>query len=125
MAMILLVDDEPEIRIITREMLEKAGHSVVEAGNSAECLKKLKAEKPDLILLNIRMPVDDGWKVCRKIKGDEETKGIPVVMFTVMTSEKDMKYSSGCGADAHINKPFDREELLDTVERILEKTASS
>lgn len=123
-ARILLVDDEPEIRIITRRMLEKAGHSVIEAGDGVECLEKLKAEKPDLILLDVMMPGEDGWEICRKIKGEEKTKDIPVVMFTVRTSKENMKHSMKRGAEAHINKPFDMKELLDTVERLLGKAAS-
>jgi len=113
------VDDEPEIRYITRRMLEKAGHEVSEAGNGEECLQKLKAEKPDLILLDVMMPGLKGWEVCRKIKAEEKTRSIPVVMFTVRTSEEDLEESRKCGAEAHINKPFDREKLLETVNRIL------
>jgi two-component system sensor histidine kinase/response regulator len=122
MANILLVDDEPEIVFLTKMMLEKVGHEVTVASDSAECLEKLKPETHGLILLDIMMPGDDGWEACKKIKEDEKTRDIPVAMFTVRTSdasvEKSFKYSH---ADDHINKPFDREELLDRVERLLGK----
>ena len=124
MAKILLVDDEPEIVVLTKIMLEKGGHEVIVARHSRECFEKLNAEMPDLILLDIMMPGDDGWEACRKIKEDEKTRDIPVAMFTVHTSdesvEKSFKYSH---ADAHINKPFNKSELLDTVERLLGKAA--
>jgi CheY-like chemotaxis protein len=121
MARILLVDDEPEIRIITRMMLEKAGYEVVEASNGEEGLRMLANAKPDLILLDVMMPGMKGWEVCEKIKADEKLKHIPVVMFTVRTSDEDIEQSRECGAEAHINKPFDRKELLETVERLLRK----
>ncbi|NOZ58108.1 MAG: response regulator [Euryarchaeota archaeon] len=119
MARIMLVDDEPEIRYITRRMLERAGHSVVEAGDGEECLRKLKEEEVDIILLDVMMPGIKGWEVCRRIKADERTRRIPVVMFTVRTSESDVEESKKSGADAHINKPFDMKELLEVIERVL------
>lgn len=126
MAKILVVDDEPEIIYLTKMILEKEGHEVVAANDSDECFEKLKAETPDLILLDIMMPGDDGWVTCRKIKGDEKTRNIPVAMFTVRSSEdsveKSLKYAH---ADAQINKPFDRKELVDTVKRLLGKGESS
>jgi len=122
MAKILLVDDEPEIRFLTRMMLEKAGYEVIEARDGDECWMKLNEEKPDLILLDIMMPGDDGWVVCRKIKGAKETKDIPVVMFTVRTSENSVKKSMEYAhADAQIDKPFDMKELLNVVKGFLKK----
>ncbi|NOZ59756.1 MAG: response regulator [Euryarchaeota archaeon] len=120
MARILLVDDEPDIRYITRRMLERAGHSVVEAGDGETALDILRREPPDLVLLDVRMPGMNGWEVCRRIKEDSTTGSIPVVMFTVRTSKDSVKRSRECGAEAHINKPFEREELLELLERILE-----
>jgi CheY-like chemotaxis protein len=79
---------------------EKAGHSVVEAGSGEECLEKLKAEDPDVILLDVRMPDADGWDVCRRVKADERTRSIPVVMFTVKTSKEAIQKSRECGAEA-------------------------
>jgi len=118
------VDDEPEIRYIARRMLEKAGHEVSEACDGEECLQKLKAEKPDLILLDVMMPGLKGWEVCRRIKAEDRTRSIPVVMFTVRTSEEDLEESKRCGAEAHINKPFEREELLRVVNRVLDERSN-
>lgn len=122
MVKILIVDDEPEIRFLTRKMLEKAGYEVMEAGNGEEGLRLLKKEKPDLILLDVMMPGLKGWEVCGRIKADERLRNIPVAMFTVRTAEDDIEKSRDCGAEAHINKPFDREELIYTVEKLLKKS---
>ncbi len=126
MGKILVVDDEPEIVVLTKIMLEKEGHKVTVAKDSAECFERLKKEKPDLILLDIMMPGDDGWDACKKIKEDRETHDIPVAMFTVRASdnsvEKSYKYAH---ADVHINKPFDRKELLDIVRGLLEKAGKN
>ncbi|MFQ5975695.1 MAG: response regulator [Candidatus Hydrothermarchaeales archaeon] len=124
MARILLVDDEPDIVFTTRMMLEKDGHQVSVAKNSEECMKMLENDLPDLILLDIMMPGENGWETCRKVKGDEKTKDVPVVMFTVRSGGDSIKKSREYShADAHINKPFKRVELLDTVRKLLkEKT---
>jgi DNA-binding response OmpR family regulator len=101
-------------------MLEKAGHKVVEAGDGEEGLILLAEDTPDLVLLDIMMPGPNGWEVCKKIKSNKDLENIPVVvMFTVRTSEDSAKHSYECGADAHINKPFDRKELLHTIEGLL------
>lgn len=125
MAKILIVDDEPEIIFLTEKMLEKEGHTIIAARNSDECFRKLKEEKPDIILMDVMMPDDDGWEACRKIKESKETGDIPVAMFTVRTSEdsveRSFKYAQ---ADAQINKPFDKKDLLNTIENLLKKKTS-
>jgi CheY-like chemotaxis protein len=126
MANILVVDDEPEIVVLTKIMLEKEGHVVTVARDSKECFKRLKEKKPDIILLDIMMPGDDGWDACKKIKEDRETSDIPVAMFTVRTSDDSVERSYGYAhADAHINKPFDRKELLKIVKNLLEKSGKN
>jgi two-component system response regulator RpaA len=119
MARILLIDDEPDIRILTRMMLEKAGHDVVEAVDGEDGMKMLAKERPDLILLDVMMPGIKGWEVCEKIKKDRKTRDIPVVMFTIRGSEDSVRKSYASGADAHINKPFEIPELIDTVNKLL------
>lgn len=121
MTRILLVDDNPNMRAVIKRMLEKAEHKVIEAENGEEALSMLQKDRPDLILLDIMMPGDDGWTVCRKIKANEKLKSIPVAMLTVRASEEDMNKSSMSGADAHINKPFDMEYLLRTVDTLLKR----
>jgi two-component system alkaline phosphatase synthesis response regulator PhoP len=75
--------------------------------------------------LDILLPGIKGWEVCERIKADEKLRDIPGVMFTIRTSKEDMKHSMECCADAHINKPFEMKELLDTIEKLLGKDASS
>lgn len=122
MARILVVDDEQDVRFLTRMMLQKTGHEVVEAESGEEGLEIIKRDKVDLVLLDVAMPGMNGWEVCGRIKADEKLKQIPVVMFTVYGSEEDVMLSRECGADAHLSKPFDMEELLEIVDRLLSKT---
>jgi|Deesub1362A_J573_1020465.scaffolds.fasta_scaffold06510_3 DNA-binding response OmpR family regulator len=121
MARILIIDDEPEIITLTRMMLQKAGYEVIEAESGKEGLEILEKDKIDLVLLDVVMPGMNGWEVCRKIKADEKLRQIPVVMFTVYDSREDIIRSHECGADAYLSKPFDREELLDVVRRLLRR----
>ena len=122
MATILLVDDEPKITSLTRRVLEKEGHRVLEAADGDSCLKTLETTLPDLILLDVMMPGEDGWEVCRKIKGDNRTKSIPVVMFTVRSSADSMDKSlTYAGANAQLNKPFRISELLEVIGRFIKK----
>jgi CheY-like chemotaxis protein len=120
MAKILLVDDEADIVTLTRAMLERADYEVVVARNGKECLEKLKEEKIDLVLLDVMMPGGlDGWEVCKKIKEDEKTKDLPVVMFTVCSEPWSVELGREAGAEAQVSKPFEVEELLGTVEKVL------
>jgi DNA-binding response OmpR family regulator len=121
---ILIVDDEPGIRFLTKAMLEKEGHSVMEAEDGEDGLAKIKEKKPDLVLLDVMMPGKFGWEVCREIKRNEATKDILVAIFTVRGSNEDMKKSYEVGADAHISKPFTKAELIRTIYKIQGKSAS-
>jgi len=121
-ARLLLVDDEPQIRMLTRAMLEKAGHSVEVAESGEEALRKLREKGADLVILDIAMPEMSGWEVCRAIKSDPATKHIPVLMFTVMTRDEDVSRSFESGADAHLKKPFTMRELLEAVETLLRRS---
>jgi CheY-like chemotaxis protein len=120
MARILLIEDEPDIRYLTRAVLEKAGHTVLEAEDGEDGLRKLKMSRPDLILLDIMLPGMDGWEVCQKIKNDENLKDIPIAIITVKGKDEDVLESIQCDADMHIVKPFQKAWLLETVEALLE-----
>ncbi len=119
MARLLLVDDEPQIRVLTRTMLEKAGHTVEVAEHGEEALSILRERGADLVILDIAMPEMSGWEVCRIIKSDPALRHIPVLMFTVMTRDEDVNRSFESGADAHLKKPFTMRELLEAVENLL------
>lgn len=122
MARIMTVDDEPDVRFVIREILEKDGHEVIEAGSGRECLQKLREEKPDLILLDIMMPGMDGWETLEKIRSDEATKSIPVAMVTVKSilSEKLERGESMKELADYIEKPLMREKFLERVRTILD-----
>ena len=121
MPKIMVVDDEPEILAAVRFTLEKEGFEVVEARDGYECLQKLRYEKPDLILLDVMMPGMDGWRTRKLIKENERLRSIPVCMLTVLSKAVERRTSLDLAlADAHINKPFDKKELVETVRRLLE-----
>lgn len=119
-AEILLIDDEEDILYLVGRMLEKEGFEVERVQTGAEGIKKAKEHKPDLILLDIMLPDISGWELSKELKEDKETKGIPIVMLTIRTSEPSVEKSfvySHC--EAHIGKPFKREKLINTINWVL------
>jgi CheY-like chemotaxis protein len=117
--MILVVDDEPDITFIIKRLLSREGYSVKEAHTGEECLALLKNERPDLIFMDVMMPILDGWETTRKIKTDPQTKDIPVAMLTAKGKPEDKAKSLDYAlADAHLNKPIDFEMLLSTAETL-------
>jgi CheY-like chemotaxis protein len=122
MAKILIVDDDPSVRYLTKRLLQREGHDVFEAQSGEECREKLKSVTPDLILLDVMMPNEDGWDLCRWIKRNEKTKDTPVVMFTVKAQEEDKKKSLEYGgADDHISKPFRIIKFLNQISGLLKE----
>lgn len=119
---IVLAEDEPQIARLIEFKLKKEGYSVTWKENGEEALKAIKADKPDLILLDIMMPVMDGYEVLRRLKEDENLKSIPVIMLTARAQEKDVVKGIDMGAEDYITKPFHPAELLARVKRILGKS---
>ncbi len=118
---IVLAEDEPQIARLIEFKLKKEGYSVTSKENGEEALKAIKADKPDLILLDVMMPVMGGYEVLRRLKEDENLKSIPVVMLTARAQEKDVVKGIAMGAEDYITKPFHPAELLARVKRILDK----
>ena len=116
---ILIVDDEEDIRHLVRQMLYKE-YDIVEAMDGVEAFAKAIAEKPDLILMDIMMPNQDGYKTCTRIKSDEETRHIPVVMLTGVDYELNRKLGQQLGAADYITKPFRVETLVKAVKRLVD-----
>lgn len=126
MTRLLIVDDEPEITVLVKMILGREGHEIDGASDGKEGFEKLKKEKYDMILLDVRMPGGlDGWEVCKKIKADEKTRDIPVVMFTVYNESWAVEKGRECGATAQVNKPFEIEDLVTTVDKALNGSYSS
>ena len=112
MTRVLVVDDENDIRGLVRELLERAGHDVLEAPDGNEGLRLFYAEHPDVVILDVSMPGLTGWEVLERIRELGET---PVIMLTANADELDKVRGLRAGADDYITKPFGRQELLARV----------
>ncbi len=119
MARILVADDDPLSIKLLNFRLRSVGHEVVFAVNGGEALEIATREKPDLVLLDIMMPVMNGFQVLRKLKSQEETKNISVIMLTSKVQEKDVVFGLEAGAEDYITKPFSFAELNARVNRVL------
>ena len=115
---ILIADDYEDNRELLRLMLEVVGYRIREARNGRECVLMAQAEPPDLLLVDLSMPVLDGWGVLSELRADERTSGIPCVAVTAF-ADPTRERAIAAGFDAYISKPFKGKELLDTVERLL------
>jgi DNA-binding response OmpR family regulator len=118
---IMVVDDEPDIVKLIKISLEMANYEVVEAYSGVEALEKTKTILPDLYLLDIMMPDMNGYEVCQKLKSEDRTKDIPVVMLTAKGQKGDAEQGLKVGADDYIIKPFDPYELGEQIAEILKK----
>ncbi|MDP8212271.1 MAG: response regulator [Candidatus Zapsychrus exili] len=117
---ILIVDDDPSIIKIVRPWLISAGYSVLTADTGEIGLQVTKAQKPDLIILDVLLPGIKGREVCKEIKKDPGTKDIPVVFLTDKDSAEDIKAEMEAGAHAHLNKPVNAATLISTIGNILQ-----
>lgn len=115
-AKILIVDDEPFNVDILEQELEALGYTTLSATNGKDALAKVKAEAPDLILLDVMMPGMDGFTVCRILKGQETTQLIPIVIMTALGAKEDRIKGIEAGADDFLTKPVDRRELLARIQ---------
>lgn len=115
---ILLVEDEPDILKITAFRLKKAGYEVITAMDGEKGLELAEKEMPGLILLDLGLPVMDGYEVCRRLKADEKLKKIPVVVFSAST-DKVKEATEQIGADDYIVKPFEPEGLWEKVKKFI------
>lgn len=118
-AQILVVDDAPEVRELVQACLGDAGYAVRTAGSGQEALAAVAACAPDLVLLDIRMPVLDGYEVCRRLKADDETALIPIIMLTGYQDLDHRLRGIELGADEYLGKPFNPLELLARVRSLL------
>ena len=116
---ILLAEDEPQIAQLTKFKLEKEGFEVIWNKDGASALESIKANNPDLVLLDVMMPVMDGYQVLKKIREDENTKNIPVIMFTAKGQERDIVKGIKMGSTDYMVKPFRPAELAARIKEIL------
>jgi len=118
---IVLAEDEPQIARLTIFKLEKEGYKVIWEKDGGAALKSAETNKPDLILLDVMMPVMDGYQVLKKVKENEKLKHIPVIMLTAKGQERDVVKGIEMGAEDYIVKPFRPAELTARIKKILEE----
>ena len=119
---IVCVEDEPEMIDLIRLILGRRGFEVKGAAGGAEGLQLIRADQPDLILLDLMMPDMDGWEVYQQLKADEKTKHIPVIVVTAKAQSIDKVLGLHIAkVDDYIAKPFSPQELVNSIEKVLQK----
>jgi CheY-like chemotaxis protein len=116
---VLVVDDEPSIRLLCRVNLQGEGMDVLEASDGERALELARQEQPDLVLLDVMMPELDGWTVAGKLQDDEETRAIPIVFLTALAERSSRAQGHQLGGVAYIVKPFDPVALAPFVGELL------
>ena len=116
---ILVVEDTEDNRQILRDLLGMAGYDMVEAHDGAEGVAKAAEHRPDLILMDIQMPVMDGYEATRRIKANPDLKAIPIVAVTSYALSGDEQKTRDAGCDAYIAKPYSPRQMLAKVREIL------
>jgi DNA-binding response OmpR family regulator len=116
---VLCVDDDDDIRLLLRELLERAGYTVDEAGDGRTALRMLFANTPALVILDVTMPDMDGYQTLERIR---DLSDVPVLMLTARSQELEKVRGLSAGADDYVAKPFGRQELLARVQALLRRT---
>ena len=124
-AKILVVDDVPRNLSMIEAILVPHGYEVVTAHNGLEAVEIARSQKPALILLDIFMPDMDGFTACSKIKSDESTKMIPVIIVTALGHEQNKEFTKELGADGFMAKPFMVQDLLNVIDQFLQASQDS
>ena len=119
---VLVVEDDKNIAELLQMYLEKEGYAVTVAHDGGAGLSKFRAIKPDLVLLDVMMPVMDGWSVCKAIRAEEQT---PIIMLTAKGETDDKVQGLRTGADDYITKPFEMKEVLARIEAVLRRTTGA
>ena len=115
---ILVVDDESELVESLSESLQSQGYQVITAVDGVAAVNAARAEKPDLILLDLMLPLLDGFRVLKLLKADERYRGIPIIVITARANAEDWTLAMECGADGWLAKPVRVEELLEKVRAV-------
>ena len=116
---VLIVEDDPNIRELLQLYLEKDGYAVTLAADGGQGMEKYRAIQPDLVLLDVMMPVMDGWAVCKAIREEDDT---PIIMLTAKGETDDKVQGLKAGADDYVTKPFEMKELLARIEAVLRRS---
>ena len=119
MKTVLIADDSKVFRTLEQAFLSQRGYRILQACDGAEALRLACTERPDIVLLDIQMPVMDGASVLATLKSNPDTRHIPIIMITTIGRPKDREILLKGGADDFISKPINGQELLDKVHRLL------
>jgi DNA-binding response OmpR family regulator len=125
MTKILVAEDERDIRELIGFTLRFNGFDVVLTGNGAEAVEKASLEKPDLIMLDVRMPKMTGYEACKLLKDNPSTQGIPIVFLSAKGQEGEIEQGLASGAEEYIVKPFAPDDLANQVKDILKRAQDS
>jgi DNA-binding response OmpR family regulator len=118
-ALILVADDDPDILSLVTLRLERSGYDVVSAGDGEQALETARTQTPDLALLDVMMPKLDGYEVTARLRQEEATRHLPVILLTARVQESDIARGVEAGADDYVKKPFSTHELRDRVQAVL------
>lgn len=121
MAKVVIAEDEPDIRDLIRFTLQFAGYEVFAGSNGEEGFELTKREKPDVVLMDVRMPKMTGYEACRRIKADPDLKDIPVVFLSAKGQDAEIQSGLDAGADEYLLKPFAPDQLTERIREILTK----
>ena len=118
---ILIADDEPNIVISLEFLLKREGYEVVVAHNGAEALERVRAERPDLAILDVMMPLRNGFEVCQDLRQDPDFKDLRIMMLTAKGRDTEVSKGLALGADVYMTKPFSTRELLAKVKTLIDR----
>jgi len=116
---ILVVEDQEDNRQILRDLLGSVGYDMIEAGNGEAGVAAAAAQRPDLILMDIQLPLMDGYEATRRIKANPELKGIPIIVVTSYALSGDEAKARAAGCDAYVTKPYSPRQLLAKIKEFL------
>jgi two-component system cell cycle response regulator DivK len=116
---ILVVEDQEDNRQILRDLFATAGYELIEVGDGLAAVAAAKEQRPDLILMDIELPLLDGYEATRRIKANPELKGIPIIAVTSYALSGDEAKARAAGCDAYVSKPFSPRDLLAKVKAYL------
>jgi two-component system cell cycle response regulator DivK len=122
---VLLVDDYPDARDMYGEYLEYSGYDVIQASNGMEALERAFEDQPDIILMDLSLPVMDGWEATRRLKANHRTASIPVVALTGHALAGILEGAQKAGCDAFVTKPCLPEDLVKEIKRVLESPSDA
>ena len=121
MAKIVIAEDEPDIRELVAFTLRFAGHEVITGSNGEEGYLLAKKERPDLVMLDVRMPKLTGYEACKRIKAEPELAAIPVIFLSAKGQDSEIEQGLAAGAEEYLLKPFAPDQLVERVKAVLAK----